>query len=215
MAATNASVGEGRPAYVVQDIPPENTVGAPSLDITRPQIYFGQLTRDYVVVNSKLSEVDGLVETPGTGDAEPTTTTGPSQGEEESPTTTGPGGDAAGGEDADTGTFTYPTDVDSGIPINSFWRRLAFSLRMRDVKLLLSGDFTDESRIMFDRQISDRVSSVAPFLTLDRTPYMSIVDGDLVVWQEGQPCCGRSIRARNLATGASPCLEEPADALAR
>ena len=47
---------EGLPNLIVRDIPPVNE--APELQITRPQIYFGELTKDYVVVNAKEDEFD-------------------------------------------------------------------------------------------------------------------------------------------------------------
>jgi uncharacterized protein len=48
------SVGiEGRPGFVLQDIPP---VGQPT--ITEPRIYYGELTTDYVVVGTTQAEFD-------------------------------------------------------------------------------------------------------------------------------------------------------------
>lgn len=66
-----------------------------------------------------------------------------------------------------------------GVPIGSLWRRLAFALRLGDIKILLSGSFTKESRIMFNRRIDQRVRKIAPFLKYDRDPYLVIADGRL------------------------------------
>lgn len=41
---------EGLPQLVVRDIPPES--GHPELEITRPEIYFGERTSNYVIVNA-------------------------------------------------------------------------------------------------------------------------------------------------------------------
>jgi uncharacterized membrane protein (UPF0182 family) len=52
------SVGtEGRPGFVLQDIPP---VGQPKID--EPRIYYGELTNDYVVVGTSDDEFDYLQE---------------------------------------------------------------------------------------------------------------------------------------------------------
>ena len=47
---------EGLPNLIVRDIPPVNE--APELQIDRPQIYFGELTKDYVIINAKEDEFD-------------------------------------------------------------------------------------------------------------------------------------------------------------
>src|SRR4030095_10117820 len=44
-----------------------------------------------------------------------------------------------------------------GVPVSSFFRQLLFSLRFRSFKVLLSDDITNESRVMFHRQLSERV----------------------------------------------------------
>ena len=64
-----------------------------------------------------------------------------------------------------------------GVPIDSLGRRLAFALRFADYNLILTNLLNDESRIIFNRQISDRVQLVAPFLELDSSPYPVIIDG--------------------------------------
>ena len=52
------SVGtEGRPGFVLQDIPP---VGQPKID--EPRIYYGELSRDYVIVGTTEDEFDYLQE---------------------------------------------------------------------------------------------------------------------------------------------------------
>lgn len=47
---------EGLPVLIIQDIPPVSTV--PSLKITRPEIYFGELTNEYVYVKTTSKEFD-------------------------------------------------------------------------------------------------------------------------------------------------------------
>ncbi len=59
-----------------------------------------------------------------------------------------------------------------GIQISNFWKRLAFSIRFRDVSLLFSGYVTSETRLMFHKNITERINAVAPWLMLDHDPYM-------------------------------------------
>lgn len=66
-----------------------------------------------------------------------------------------------------------------GVRIGDVLRRAAFAWRFRDVNLLISGAIKPESRIMFRRNIFDRVATVAPFLRIDSDPYITIVDGRL------------------------------------
>lgn len=52
----NEITSQGQPELWVKDIPP--TTAVEELAITRPEIYFGQLTNDYVIVNTKEKEFD-------------------------------------------------------------------------------------------------------------------------------------------------------------
>ena len=66
-----------------------------------------------------------------------------------------------------------------GIPLNSLWRRLLFALKFGDYRILISGELTGESRIMFDRQIKTRITKLAPFLQYDEDPYIVLSQGRL------------------------------------
>ncbi len=59
--------------------------------------------------------------------------------------------------------------------------RLAILVRLDfdDVNILLSGYIAGESRILLHRDIQDRVRTIAPFLQLDRDPYLVISEGRL------------------------------------
>ena len=69
-----------------------------------------------------------------------------------------------------------------GVPINSFWRKLLFSARYATLRIALSRDLTNESRILYHRQIQDRVSKIAPFIIFDRDAYMVIAQGGRLLW---------------------------------
>lgn len=66
-----------------------------------------------------------------------------------------------------------------GVEINSPLRRLFYALRFGSLKILLSGDITSESRILYHRNIKGRVAKIAPFLTYDRDPYVVVAEGKL------------------------------------
>ncbi len=71
--------------------------------------------------------------------------------------------------------FTY--DGLDGVGVGGLLRRLAFALRYAEPNLVLSNLITDDSRILFNRDIEERVRSVAPFLQFDGDPYPVAVDG--------------------------------------
>ncbi len=71
-----------------------------------------------------------------------------------------------------------------GVPLNSLWRRTLFAWYFGDVKLLISGNVTPSSRILFRRLTAERIRRLAPFLRLDRDPYLVISDGRLVWLQD-------------------------------
>ena len=66
-----------------------------------------------------------------------------------------------------------------GVPTGSFINRLSFAIRFWDVSLLLSGYILPESRIMFRRQIRERVQTLVPFLMYDTDPYVVASEGRL------------------------------------
>ena len=70
---------------------------------------------------------------------------------------------------------------DDGVPANSLLRRAAFALRFGDLNPLISDFMTDESKVVFQRDVVDRVQTLAPFLHADADPYPAVVDGD-VTW---------------------------------
>ncbi|MEE8433334.1 MAG: UPF0182 family protein, partial [bacterium] len=84
-------------------------------------------------------------------------------------------------------------DGKGGVQLNSLWRRLLFSIYLRDIKLLLADDFNDETRILFHRNIAERMRTVTPFLVQDPDPYLVIHEGrlvwifDLYTWSERFP----------------------------
>ncbi len=82
--------------------------------------------------------------------------------------------------------FDYPSGDENiytaykgsgGVPIRGFWRKLLFALRFRELKILLTGDITSESKILYHRNIQERLARAAPFLRYDQDPYL-VVSGE-------------------------------------
>ena len=89
-----------------------------------------------------------------------------------------------------TPEFDYPKGNDNvyraydgadGVPIGGIARRALFAWYFADPNILLSQYITAESRIVFRRNIQERVHAVAPFLRLDKDPYI-VVSGGRLYW---------------------------------
>jgi uncharacterized membrane protein (UPF0182 family) len=129
---------EGMPQLIIKDIPPTSTID--SLKITRPEIYFGELTNQPVYLRTNSKEFDY------------------------------PAGDE--------NVFSV-YQGEGGIGLGSYWRRLLFATRLGDMKLILSDDLTSESRVLFRRNIRERLETIAPFLSFDSDPYLVVSEGRL------------------------------------
>ena len=70
-------------------------------------------------------------------------------------------------------------DGKGGVVLDSFLKKLLMAVRFVDIKILLSSDITPDSKIMFTRDIVERISKIMPFLGLDEDPYLVIDDGRL------------------------------------
>ncbi len=59
-----------------------------------------------------------------------------------------------------------------GVHISNIFLRLVYAWKFSDIKILLTGYLTNESRIMFYRNIKERDQKLAPFLLFDSEPYL-------------------------------------------
>jgi uncharacterized membrane protein (UPF0182 family) len=64
-----------------------------------------------------------------------------------------------------------------GIPLSNPLRRLAFSARFGDARLLLTETVDSGSRIILHRNARDRLRTLAPFLRWDAHPQTAVIDG--------------------------------------
>lgn len=69
---------------------------------------------------------------------------------------------------------------DAGVSTSGFFRRLALGINFWDTNLIFSGQLTDESRILYRRDVQERVEAAAPFLRFDADPYPVVLDGRLL-----------------------------------
>lgn len=145
VSPVNEQQAEGLPRFFVENIPP---TGVPELALTRPQIYFGERTSEYIFVRTLPTQADTEAEFDyPLGDSYATTTY---QGQD-------------------------------GVRLDSYFKRLVLAFYFGDSNIVFSRNFTDETRALYHRDIVERVSRLAPFLTLDRDPYPTIANGR-VVW---------------------------------
>ncbi len=133
----NEVTREGLPRLWVQDLPPVTVFD--DLNITRPEIYYGEGASDYVFVNTTERE------------------------------------------------FNYPSgdqnvfssyEGTGGVVMDNPIKKLAFAVRLADLNMLLSQEFTSQSRVLLHRNITERVRQVAPFLQYDHDPYLVINQTD-------------------------------------
>ncbi|MCS5734179.1 UPF0182 family membrane protein [Herbiconiux daphne] len=88
--------------------------------------------------------------------------------------------DYPSGEDGASQTYTT-FEGDGGPKLDNIFKRLVYALKFQSEQIFLSDAVNDDSQILYDRDPAQRVSKVAPYLTIDSDPYPSVVDGH-VVW---------------------------------
>ncbi len=86
--------------------------------------------------------------------------------------------------------FDYPVgdqnvysryDGKGGVPLSA-WRKLLYAMRFKSFTMLLSDDITADTRIMYHRDIKERVSRIVPFIYLDDDPYPVVTPEGRIVW---------------------------------
>ncbi len=142
MNPVNGFTPEGLPTLMLSNMPVQSTVRG--LNVTRPEIYFGELTNTDVYVKTRQKEFDypqgptnSLTSYEGTG----------------------------------------------GIVLGGFLRRIVIAFERGDLaKLPFSDDVNKESRLLMRRNVRDRVTALAPFLTFDPDPYIVLGDDGRLSW---------------------------------
>ncbi|MCR5481276.1 MAG: UPF0182 family protein [Clostridia bacterium] len=127
----------GQPDMLIDSIPPVSQVE--EIDITRPEIYFGELASNYLLVNTDEEEFDY--------------------------------------PDGDSNTYTT-YEGSAGISLNPI-NRLMFAIREKSIKLLVSTNVSSDSKIIINRNITQRIQEIMPYLSYDSDPYIVTADGGL------------------------------------
>jgi len=142
MNPVNGFTPEGLPTLILSNMPVQSTVRG--LTVTRPEVYFGELTNTDVYVKTRQKEFNYP------------------QGQTNSLT-------------------SY--EGNGGIVLGGFLRRIMIAFDRGDLaKLPFSDDVNRESQLLMRRNVRDRVSALAPFLTYDPDPYIVLGDDGRLSW---------------------------------
>jgi uncharacterized membrane protein (UPF0182 family) len=142
MNPVNGFTPEGLPTLILSNMPVQSTVRG--LTVTRPEVYFGELTNTDVYVKTRQKEFNYP------------------QGQTNSLT-------------------SY--EGKGGIVLGGFLRRIIIALDRGDLaKLPFSDDVNKDSQLLMRRNVRDRVSALAPFLTYDPDPYIVLGDDGRLSW---------------------------------
>jgi uncharacterized membrane protein (UPF0182 family) len=69
-----------------------------------------------------------------------------------------------------------------GVRVGNLWRRVLLAARFGSSKVLLSQDITNDSRVLYHRDITARARKALPFLQFDRDPYLVIAGDGTLQW---------------------------------
>jgi len=142
MNPVNGFTPEGLPMLILSNMPVQSTVRG--LTVTRPEVYFGELTNTDVYVKTQQKEFNYP-------------------------------------QGASNSLTSY--EGNGGIVLGGFLRRIILALDSGDLaKLPFSDDVNKDSRLLMRRNVRDRVSALAPFLTYDPDPYIVLGDDGRLSW---------------------------------
>ncbi len=142
MNPVNGFTPEGLPTLLLSNMPVQSTVRG--LSVTRPEIYFGEMTNTDVYVKTRQKEFNYP-------------------------------------QGASNSLTSY--EGNGGIVLGGFLRRIVIALDRDDLsKLPFSDDVNKDSRLLMRRNLRDRVSALAPFLTYEPDPYIVLGDDGRLSW---------------------------------
>ena len=85
--------------------------------------------------------------------------------------------DGGEGEAAQQDEGSYFYTGDGGVRVGGTFRQMMFAARFWDLDPLLSGFVNEDSRVLYVRDVRERVEKLAPFLKFDSDPYTVIDEG--------------------------------------
>ena len=83
-------------------------------------------------------------------------------------------------DNSENGQRNYTYTGKGGVPMGSLFTRLLFAIKYQEQRIVLSNLINSDSKILFNRNPNERVSKVAPWLTLERNIYPAVVDGRIL-----------------------------------
>ena len=99
---------------------------------------------------------------------------------------------------SDQPVYIQRYDGAGGVALSNWLRRAAYAWELADINILISGQLTPESRVLYRRAVRERIATVAPFLRLDRDPYIVVHDGRLFWIQDAYTVTDRLPYSRRL-----------------
>ncbi len=90
----------------------------------------------------------------------------------------------------DMGELNYPSekrdvevnyDGSGGMPVSSLFKKLLFAIYFNDRNIFFTTKTNSESRLLFRRNIKERIRILTPFFTLDNDPYL-VVTAKRLYW---------------------------------
>jgi len=99
--------------------------------------------------------------------------------------------------DTDESNYTYTGA--GGVSVGNFFKRLVFATQYGEWNFLLSSQINANSKVLYNRDPSERVKKVAPFLTVDTKPYPAVVDGHMVWIVDGYTTATNYPYAQNVS----------------
>ncbi|MDP7542330.1 MAG: UPF0182 family protein [Acidimicrobiales bacterium] len=88
-----------------------------------------------------------------------------------------------------------------GVSMGSFLRRAAFSLRFGQLEPMISNFVTGDSRVIYVRDVRERVEKLAPFLRFDADPYPVLHEGRIVYVVDGYTTTNRFPNSQQASVG--------------
>ncbi|MBW4466627.1 MAG: UPF0182 family protein [Pegethrix bostrychoides GSE-TBD4-15B] len=82
-----------------------------------------------------------------------------------------------------------------GVSIGNLAQRLLYAKHLKDWQMLFTDDFTPQSKLLFRRNINERIKTIAPFLRYDSDPYLVVADTGNKQWQHQSPQAGQAGQA--------------------
>lgn len=135
LSPVNMITSNGQPELFVKNLPP---ITKTDLKIERPEIYFGEMTNDYIIVKTDEKELDYAL---------------------------------------DEGSAETIYEGEAGITLGGL-NKLLFAIKEGSTDLLFSGAVNSDSRILKYRNIKERVTKIAPFISYDQDPYLIVSQED-------------------------------------